>query len=221
MATRRPTDVYLEVGSKRTFACAVAWPGWIRSGKGEEEALEALAESEARYAAVAKDGGLPFSPGALTVVERVSGNATTDFGAPGVVPECDKGPLAKGEAARLMALLGAAWRALDDVAKASPASLRKGPKGGGRDRDEVVLHVVSAESSYARKIGVRISAPDPKDAKAVAVVRHAILGAIESTDEIPSGPRGGQVWPRRYAARRIAWHVLDHAWEIEDRSGPK
>ena len=29
-----------------------------------------------------------------------------------------------------------------------------------------------------------------------------------------------QGWPTRYAARRIAWHVLDHAWEIEDRSAP-
>jgi hypothetical protein len=25
-------------------------------------------------------------------------------------------------------------------------------------------------------------------------------------------------WPPAYAARRIAWHALDHAWEIEDRS---
>jgi hypothetical protein len=30
-------------------------------------------------------------------------------------------------------------------------------------------------------------------------------------------PKG---WPPRYAARRIAWHALDHAWEIEDRSEP-
>ena len=29
-------------------------------------------------------------------------------------------------------------------------------------------------------------------------------------------PKG---WPHRYAARRIAWHVLDHAWEMEDRAG--
>src|SRR5438067_302187 len=30
----------------------------------------------------------------------------------------------------------------------------------------------------------------------------------------PTGDRG---WPVRYAARRMAWHVLDHAWEMEDR----
>jgi hypothetical protein len=33
-------------------------------------------------------------------------------------------------------------------------------------------------------------------------------------------PIAGRRWPPRYAARRIAWHVLDHAWEIEDRSEP-
>jgi hypothetical protein len=33
----------------------------------------------------------------------------------------------------------------------------------------------------------------------------------------PPVPKG---WPPRYAARRIAWHALDHAWEIEDRSEP-
>src|SRR5438309_1771782 len=27
-------------------------------------------------------------------------------------------------------------------------------------------------------------------------------------------------WPQRYAARRIAWHALDHAWEMQDRSDP-
>jgi hypothetical protein len=33
-------------------------------------------------------------------------------------------------------------------------------------------------------------------------------------------PIAGKKWPPRYAARRIAWHALDHAWEIEDRSDP-
>jgi hypothetical protein len=28
-------------------------------------------------------------------------------------------------------------------------------------------------------------------------------------------PKG---WLPRYAARRIAWHVLDHAWEMQDRT---
>jgi hypothetical protein len=35
------------------------------------------------------------------------------------------------------------------------------------------------------------------------------------------GPLTEKGWPQPYAARRIAWHVLDHAWEIEDRTDPR
>ena len=46
--------VYLEVGEKRVFASAVDWPGWTRSGKDEDAALEKLAAYASRYAAVPK-----------------------------------------------------------------------------------------------------------------------------------------------------------------------
>jgi len=36
------TPVYLESGSRRTFAGAIDWPGWCRSGRDEASALEAL-----------------------------------------------------------------------------------------------------------------------------------------------------------------------------------
>jgi hypothetical protein len=50
--------------------------------------------------------------------------------------------------------------------------------------------------------------------------RSAILQTLERAAQgamPPAGPRGGQRWPARYFVRRAAWHVLDHAWEIEDR----
>ena len=36
------------------------------------------------------------------------------------------------------------------------------------------------------------------------------------------GLRKGEIatssgWPVRYAIRRMAWHVLDHAWEMQDK----
>ena len=34
----------------------------------------------------------------------------------------------------------------------------------------------------------------------------------------PPGPRGGKRWLPRYFVRRVGWHVLDHALEIEDRA---
>jgi hypothetical protein len=42
-------DVYLEVSKKRSFAGAIEWPGWCRSGRDEESALEALCEYGLRY----------------------------------------------------------------------------------------------------------------------------------------------------------------------------
>jgi hypothetical protein len=205
------TDVYLEVGGKRTFACAVDWPGWCRAGKDEDGALEALAAYAGRYAAAAKAAKVAFRPpGGIAaprfeVVERVAGNAATDFGAPGIVPKLDtKADLAARDRSRLAALVKASWKVLDDVVASAPATLRKGPRGGGRDRDAIAAHVRDAESAYGRKIGVR------------GGDRDAMLAVIRSGDvEVLSRAKP---WPIRYAARRIAWHALDHAWEIEDRS---
>ncbi len=208
--------VYLESGRQRVFAGALEWPGWSRSGKDEKLALEALGSYAGRYAEVAQAAGLTLPAVAgLQVVERLAGSATTDFGAPGAIPAHDTAPLSGPEARRLASLVEAAWRTFDRVEAHAPAELRKGPRGGGRDRDAVAAHVVSAESAYARKLGIRLPPPDPADRPAVAGLRAAVLEALGSGAGAPPAGRG---WPPRYAARRIAWHVLDHAWEIEDRS---
>jgi hypothetical protein len=212
--------VALEVGSRRVFASALDWPGWSRSGKGEEAALAELAAYAERYAPVAELAGYPLPNGAgdtIDVVERLPGSATTDFGAPDAIAAAERADLTKAAAARLAALVAASWETLDRVAAGAPATLRKGPRGGGRDRDAVVGHVVGAEASYARKIGVRQPTPDPADAAAVGELRSAILDALRAAR---SGEPAAKAWPPRYAARRIAWHVLDHAWEIEDKSQP-
>ena len=216
------TDVYLEIGSKKVFACAVEWPGWCRSGRTEDAALDALATYAARYRPVTERAGvrLPKSAGDdLRVVQRVAGSATTDFGAPDSRSvEADQRPLTKAAAARLAALLEASWAVWDDAVAAAPASLRKGPRGGGRDRDKMVDHVVDAEVNYVRMIGLKIRQPELGDAAAVAAERAAILDVLRAARApLPDRERG---WPYRYAARRIAWHVLDHAWEMEDRSTP-
>jgi hypothetical protein len=175
------TDVYLEVGQKRVFAGAVDWPGWCRSGKTEDAALEALAAYAPRYAAVAAEAGVRFPKSAATdfrVVERLPGSMTTDFGAPGAVPAVDQAPLEPADERRIARLAEASRTISERVVAAAPPTLRKGPRGGGRDRDKIVEHVNGAEEMYVRKQG----------------------------------------WPPPYRARRMAWHLLDHAWEIEDRS---
>ncbi len=210
------TDVYLEIGRKRVFACALDWPGWCRAGRGEAEALAQLVAYGARYEAVAADAGLAFDPGGLEVVERLSGSTTTDFGAPDRIPAADRAPVSAEDGSRLAALVEAAWHVFDRIVAGSPAELRKGPRGGGRDRDKMVEHVLAAEAAYARKIGIRQRQPARDNPAAVAALRAGILEALRApSDGQPATSNG---WPVRYAARRIAWHVLDHAWEMQDRA---
>jgi hypothetical protein len=210
--------VYLEVGKKRVFACAVDWPGWCRSGGDEERALAELKEYGSRYAVVAREAGVEFGAerlGGFDILERLKGSATTDFGAPGSIAAGDYGLVPADEAERTRSLVAACWTVFDGVAGRAPASLTKGPRGGGRDRDKIVDHVLAAEMAYARKIGVRQPQPGAGNAEAIAAFHAAILGALGSRQE--QAVTGDRSWPVRYAARRIAWHVLDHAWEMEDR----
>src|SRR5688500_5113790 len=132
------TPVYLELGRKKIFAASLAWPGWCRSGPTEEAALDALAAYVPRYAEVAEKAGLPFPTGArprFDVIERIAGSATTDFGAPDRVAEADHEAVTPAIARRQAALVAAAWAVFDGIAGQTPEELRKGPRGGGRDRD--------------------------------------------------------------------------------------
>jgi hypothetical protein len=221
-ASPRPTPVYLEVGAKRVFACSVEWPGWCRTAKDDDAALRALGDYAARYAPIAAAAGVRFPKSAadsFDVVERVKGNATTDFGAPGVVPKLDSEPVTRARAARQAALLTASWAALDEAAVTAPESLRKGPRGGGRDRDKMVQHVLAAEAAYARKLGIKHREPKLADDAAIGALRADLLDLLgKPSDGAPPVENG---WPAAYAARRIVWHVLDHVWEIEDRSDPE
>jgi hypothetical protein len=208
--------VYLELGKNKVFACSLDWPGWCRSGKSAELALKALDTYTDRYGVIAERAGLRFRPGQPSVVDRVPGEATTDFGAPGAVAPEDGEPSSAKQAKRAAGLVQASWAYFAEVLAESPAELRKGPRGGGRDRDKMAAHVVDAERAYARKIGVRHPPVDFDDADGLATMRAAILGVLSGpSDGAPLAPKG---WPLRYAARRIAWHVLDHAWEMQDRS---
>jgi hypothetical protein len=221
-------DVYLEAGAKRTFAGALDWPGWSRSGKDEASALQALVDYAPRYAQVLRSGKFgfeaPTAVSSLATVERLKGNATTDFGAPGMIPAGDSRPVDEVELGRLQGLLQASWRALDEAAAmARGRALRLGPRGGGRDLEEILNHVVEAERAYISRLGGQPGPGTEKDlGERAAQTRQAALQALAAAvhGELPArGPRGGQHWPARYFVRRAAWHVLDHAWEIEDRVG--
>ena len=219
-------DIYLEIGEKKVFACAVAWPGWCRSGKDAQTAVQALYDAAPRYASIARGAGLTFDlPGstdALRIVERLAGSSGTEFGVPAALAPGDDDPVDAAELARLEALLQACWRAFDTaVQTAEGKELRKGPRGGGRDVPRMIDHVRESEAAYLKALGWKLAAVqdetiDQQQARLHSEIleglRASAAGQIAAT-----GPRGGKRWPPRYFVRRVAWHVLDHAWEIEDR----
>jgi hypothetical protein len=213
-------EVTVETGAKKTFASALDWPGWSRSGKTEEAALAALADYVGRYAAVVEQAGEAgtFEPREYDVVEHSAGGSGTDFGVPSAITDLDHRPLDAAAADREARLVEAAWAVLDRVGASAPAELRKGPRGGGRDRDKMLAHVIEADWYYAREMGIRVPQPAGTDRAAIGTMRAAMLDALREPSD--GSALAGRRWTPRYAARRIAWHSLDHAWEMEDRSDP-
>ncbi len=218
-------DVYVEAGKKRTFAGAIDWPGWCRAARDEDPALQRLFTYGARYQRALAGSGLTFAApqdfSSLAVVERLEGNATTDFGAPAMAPAADSRPLEDAEILRFEAILTACWDALDASARlAAGKDLAKGPRGGGRDLHQIVEHVLEAETAYLSRLGWGAGRAGVSEPKEPSQMREVILQAMRSAagNKLPhKGPKGGSYWTPRYFVRRVAWHALDHAWEIEDR----
>ena len=221
-----PIEVTLEKGKKRIFASAVDWPGWCRSGRDEKTALQTLIGYGPRYAQVLHSREIEFQvptdSSDLIVTERHDGNATTDFGAPAIILETDRVPIYRMEFERLQTLLMASWHAFDSaVQRASGRELRKGPRGGGRDLEKILDHVLEADRGYLARLAWKHKSESGENpVEELSQTRQAILNALEVAvkGDLPEqGPRGGIIWPGRYFIRRVAWHVLDHAWEIDDR----
>lgn len=225
----RIDKVYLESGNKRVFAAALDWPGLARSGRSADEALAALVAAAPRYAAAVRKAKPPFvipnNPSKLEIVHRLKGGSGTDFGVPGRWPEEDDRPIGVAERKRLAAILEGSWAAFDAAAKAAKGvQLRKGPRGGGRDLDKIASHVREAEEAYVVQFGAKRSVIERGTGDATARRRAAILDALAtkaSGKPLPEPSGVGKAWNARYFARRTTWHVLDHAWEIEDRARPE
>ena len=218
-----PVRVMIERGKKKTVASAFDWPGWDRSGRTEEEALAVLSAYRPRYAIVAEVAGLAREFAAteqLTVVERLEGTGMTDFyglSARSAAPEYEQ--MSDAECERKIALLRAAWTRFDDVASRVSQELRKGPRGGGRDRDRIVRHANGAEiEEFAKKVGVVTDAAVWQDtahrAGDLRAHREAMCAAIRDHNARGAPARS---WTVQFLIRRCAWHMLDHAWEMEDR----
>ena len=215
-------NIYLEVGKRRTIAAALDWPGWCRLGQDEADALQSLFEYGPRYAQVLHRARLGFqTPGdlsAFVVKERLKGNATTDYGVPGLATVFDAKSLDETKLRRLQTILKACWRAFDGTIEAAHGkTLRTGPRGGGRNLEKITEHVFESEKGYLSSLGGKLPAPETASRE---LTRQTILKTLKASanGELPThGPRGGKRWSARYFVRRDAWHILDHVWEIEDR----
>jgi hypothetical protein len=206
---------------KKTAAFAIDWPGWSRGGKTPEEALETFAAYRDRYRPIARDAGFESEfdrAGPLEIVEDHVGVGSTDFWGISFAPSSsEQAPMPEDELERKLALLEAAWRFFDEVAARVSPELEKGPRGGGRDRDEIVRHVNGNEvGDLAKKVGV-ITPPDALlTREGVRGHREEFVAAMRDYNAEGKMARGRN-WTIALLLRHTAYHALDHAWEMEDK----
>ncbi len=219
----KPTRLTLEIGPKGKKVVAVApdWPGLERGAKTKEEAIERLRSYVPRYSQVAKLAELDAEFDTIKnfkVVEQYSGTGSTDFwGISFAFSSIDKQAMSGDELERELTLMQACWAFFDDVRWRVSAEMQKGPRGGGRDRDHIVRHTLSAEQDWAKMIGVLTPDDAMLTGKGLKAYRDAYCHAIR--DYHAQGRLAGKMakWPLRYLIRHTAFHTLDHAWEMEDK----
>ena len=209
-----------EIGpkGKRVVAVAIDWPGLARGAKTGDEAVNRLRAYLPRYAPVARLAGMEAAFDALTdidVVEQYPGTGSTDFwGISFAFSSIDRQELPSDELERQLRLMQACWAFFDEVRGRVSAELQKGPRGGGRDRDRIVRHVLANEQDWAKGIGVLTPDGAMLSDEGLATFRQAYCQAIR---EHHSQGKMAKKWPLRYLIRHTAFHTLDHAWEMEDK----
>ena len=212
--------VTLEIGPKGKKVVAVApdWPGLARGATTGEAALDRLRSYAPRYAPVAKLAGMDAAFAVITavdVVEHYPGTGSTDFwGISFAFSGIDRQAMSSVALERELTLMRACWAFFDDVRARVSAELQRGPRGGGRDRDQIVRHTVATEQDWAKKLGVRT----PQDAMltdaGLKAHRNAYCTAIRA---LHAQGKLAHTWPLRFLIRHTAFHTLDHAWEMEDK----
>lgn len=216
--------VNIEIGpkGKRVVAYSPDWPGFNRGAKTEAAAIETLHAYLPRYAPIAELAGqaahfpATAAPSDLAIAERYTGSGSTDFwGISFAFSPIDHEPMTAEELERQLTLLRGTWTYFDQVrARVSP-EMRKGPRGGGRDRDHIVRHTLACEQQdWPGKIGLAPLEQITVEVDAVAAHRDAYLAAIRAHHAEGKPARS---WPLRYLIRHTAFHTLDHTWEMEDK----
>jgi len=212
--------VILEIGKKRrVVAGATDWPGLDRWGTSEDDALAKLASYLPRYAGVAERAGMASAfkrSGGFAAIERVPGSSSTDFWGIAHVPsQIEREVLSAADLDRRLDLLRACWAHFDGVAARVSEELRPQPRGGGRNRDSIIRHTYGTETGqFSRKVEVRTPLDVVLTPEGLGIHRQQYLDAIRAYN---AESRPARTWPIQFLVRRTAHHVMDHAWEMEDR----
>lgn len=217
------TQVALEIGpkGKKFAAVALHWPGLERGGKTEQAALDSLYAYLPRYSPVAKLANMDVAFDAIKtfdVVERYPGTGSTDYwGISFAFSSYDQQDISADALDRELTLMQACWTFFDDVAGRVSAELQKGPRGGGRDRDQIIGHAFRTEQDWAEKVGV--FTPDDAWMTDAGIKAHRTTYCQAIRDYHAQGIMPGKIakWPIRFLVRHTAYHTLDHAWEMEDK----
>jgi hypothetical protein len=205
---------------KRAVAFALDWPGWSRGGTAPEIAIATLGSYRERYRPVAAGAGLGDAfdaAGDLEVVEDRTGTGSTDFWGISFSPSSSEQEFMEDAALeRAIGLLRAAWAYFDGVAARVSPEMRKGPRGGGRDRDRIIRHTIRNESEdFAKRVGLRIPEGGALG-DALAGYREAYVAAMWAYHRGET-PKRMVNWTLPFLVRHSAYHTLDHAWEMEDK----
>jgi hypothetical protein len=219
-----PVRTVIERGpkGKRAVAFARDWPGWSRGAKTPETALETLEAYRDRYRPIAELAGLAAEfdrAGPLELVEDRVGPGSTDFWAISFAPSSTErdDPMDEFELERGITILRACWAFFDGVAARVSAELRRGPRGGGRDRNRIVRHVIRNESeSFARQVGLIVPEEGALEPDALRAYREDYVAAMHAYNRGETAKRM-RSWTLPFLIRHSAFHTLDHAWEMEDK----
>lgn len=205
---------------KKAVAFAVDWPGWSRGAKTPELAIELLESYRERYRPVASTARMADAfdaAGRLAVVENRVGTPSTDFWGISFAPSgLEDEPMGRAEIDRKIGLLRACWGFFDKVAARVSAEMRKGPRGGGRDRDHIIRHTIRTESEdFAKRVGLRVPEGGALTPKGLRDYRESYVAAMREYNT-GEGKRM-RSWNLPFLIRHSAFHTMDHAWEMEDK----
>ncbi len=221
--TNNQMRVTLEIGpkGKKVVAIAADWPGLERGAKTEVAAIEKLQAYMPRYAPVARLANLGTAFDAaqnIDVVEQYPGTGSTDFwNISFAFSSLDQQEMSDDELERELGLMQACWAFFDEVRGRVSAEMQKGPRGGGRDRDQIVRHTFAAERDWATKLGLLTPDGAMLTDEGLKTHRKAYCQAIRDYHSQGKLPGKRAKWPLRYLIRHTAFHTLDHAWEMEDK----